>query len=180
MEQEEWKDIKGFEGLYQISSFGNIKALSKQVNYNRFVALRKERVIKAGKDKQGYRRVILAKDGIKFCYRVCRLVAQNFIPNPKNYPCVNHKDEVKDNDKANNLEWCSIKYNNTYGKRLKNVSKKLQRKIIRESTGEIYDSETLAAQSLGVSLQTVSNALRGVTKNKLGLKYIEDEKYGKK
>ena len=87
---------------------------------------------------------------------------------------------MKDNDKANNLEWCSIKYNNTYGKRLKNVSKKLQRKIIRESTGEIYDSETLAAQSLGVSLQTVSNALRGVTKNKLGLKYIEDEKYGKK
>lgn len=98
---EIWKDIKGYEGLYQISNCGNVKSL--KTNKNLYLS-----------DSKGYQRVGLYK-GKRIMYAVHRLVAETFIPNPNNYPCVNHKDYNKKNNNVTNLEWCNHKYNNNYG-----------------------------------------------------------------
>ena len=108
---EIWKDIKGYEGLYQISNYGNVKSL----NYKR---TGKERLMKPALQTNGYFFVWLCNKQNK-CFFIHRLVADAFIPNPDNLPCVNHKDEDKTNNHVNNLEWCTNKYNNEYGTRLK-------------------------------------------------------------
>lgn len=107
---EIWKDIKGFES-YQVSNLGRVKSL----NYNK---TGKEQILTTnGKDKCGYLHVVLCKKGKhKDCF-VHRLVADAFIPNPNNLPCVNHKDECKTNNVVTNLEWCTHKYNTNYGTR---------------------------------------------------------------
>lgn len=105
---EIWRDVIGYEGLYQVSNYGRVKSL----NYH---GGKKEKVLKPGKDRCGYLYVVLCKEGSHKKYKVHRLVAQAFIPNPNNYPCVNHKDENKTNNCVDNLEWCTYKYNTNYG-----------------------------------------------------------------
>ena len=91
---EEWRDIKGYEGAYQVSSYGRIRSFKNN----------KVKVLKAQYHYKGYLFVTLLKNGISKKYKVHRLVAQAFIPNPNNYPQVNHKDEVKDNNVVENLD----------------------------------------------------------------------------
>lgn len=114
-----WKNIIGFEGLYQINNIGQVKSL----NYHR---QGHEQIIKLDLTNSGYYRAQLCKNGVVFRFLVERLVAQAFLPNPNNYPVVNHKDRnsqnnfiwVNDDNSINyeksNLEWCSVKYNNHY------------------------------------------------------------------
>lgn len=98
---EIWKDIEGYEGLYQVSNMGNIKSL--RTNKNCYLS-----------NSKIYKRVLLSKNGKAKGYSVHRLVAQAFIPNPNNYPCVNHLDYNGSNNKASNLEWCTYAENNNY------------------------------------------------------------------
>ena len=87
---EIWKDIQNYEGSYQVSNYGRVKSLSRVDSRGN---KRNEKILKGRKNRQGYYDVALSKNGKqKFC-RINRLVAQAFIPNPNNYPCVNHKDE---------------------------------------------------------------------------------------
>lgn len=104
--QEIWKDIKGYEGLYQVSNYGNVKSL----NYK---GHKSEHLL--SKLPGEYKRVTLYKNKCKKTITIHRLVAQAFIPNPNNYPQVNHKDENKYNNCVNNLEWCTHKQNMNYG-----------------------------------------------------------------
>lgn len=99
---EEWRPIVGYEGLYEVSSWGRIK--------NRHGKLRKQRI-----DRYGYQKVNLSKNGIYKTFLVHRLVAQVFIPNPNNYHIINHKDYTPLNNRVDNLEWCDTKYNVNYG-----------------------------------------------------------------
>ena len=104
---EEWRDIKGYKGKYQVSNTGNVKSL----NYNN---TGKEKIMKPQDNGDGYLFVQLCKDGkVKNC-RINRLVAQAFLPNPNNLPEVNHKDENSKNNNVENLEWCSRQYNVDY------------------------------------------------------------------
>lgn len=105
---EIWKDIEGYEGIYQVSSEGRVKSL----NYHR---TGQERILKASCSGWGYPFVNLCKDGKKKTHRVHRLVAIAFIENPDNLPEINHKDEDKANNNVDNLEWCNRKYNVNYG-----------------------------------------------------------------
>lgn len=100
-ETEIWKDIPGYEGLYQASTFGRIKSL----NYKRSG---KEGILKPSLHKLGYLKVFLTKTK---CYLVHRLVALTFISNPNNYPQINHKNGVKTENILENLEWCSAQFN---------------------------------------------------------------------
>lgn len=108
---EIWKDIKGYEGLYQVSNFGRVMNVKK----NKLV---KQEII-----HNGYVRVTLFNNGKPKWFFIHRLVAIAFIPNPHNYPQINHKDENKLNNCVDNLEWCTAKYNSNYGTRNIKISK---------------------------------------------------------
>jgi hypothetical protein len=105
---EIWKPIKGFEGLYEVSNLGRIKALTRKKNCNRGWGWIKEHIMKPTNCGTGYYRVPLTnKDHIKKYYLVHRLVAQTFIDNPSNLPQVNHINGDKSNNGVDNLEWCT-------------------------------------------------------------------------
>lgn len=108
MGTEIWKPIKGYEGLYEISNWGRVKSL----NYRRSGKLG---LLKPKVDKDGYLVVCFCKDGKRKYFFVHRLVAEVFLENPDNLPCVNHKDENKTNNSVDNLEWCTHEYNINYG-----------------------------------------------------------------
>ena len=118
MIEEIFKDVKGYEGLYQVSNFGNIMSL----NYRN---TGKAKLMNPHERKDGYLQVQLYKNGKRKMFKVHRLVAEAFIPNTDNLPFVNHKDEDKTNNRVENLEWCTKEYNNNYGTRNKRVSKKM-------------------------------------------------------
>lgn len=107
---EVWRDIKEYEGLYQVSNWGNVRSL----NYNK---TGKIQILKTIINNSGYTQVGLHKEGIMKLCTIHRLVAEAFIPNPNQYPIVNHKDYIKSNNTSDNLEWCSYEYNNNYGSR---------------------------------------------------------------
>ena len=115
---EIWRDIKDYEGFYQVSNLGRIKSLDRVViNVNGKKSLYKGKVLSIHYDKNGYVKVCLNKNNKRRKFSVHRLVAEAFIPNPNNYPEVNHIDEVKTNNKVSNLEWCTSEYNKSYGTR---------------------------------------------------------------
>ena len=109
--EEVWKDIEGYEGLYQVSNLGRVKGINDYMKYKSGRILT-QYLMDRGK---GYYKVWLYKNTKrKMCY-VHRLVAQAFIPNPNNYPDINHKDENSRNNVVENLEWCTEAYNMSYG-----------------------------------------------------------------
>ena len=123
--EEIWKDKKDYEGLYQVSNLGRAKSLDRYIKgKGHSLQFKKGRILKPMKDNNGYLKVKLCKDGKEKAFTVHRLVAEAFLPNPHNYPCVNHKDENKQNNNVSNLEWCSAQYNNTYGTRIERVAEK--------------------------------------------------------
>lgn len=107
--QEEWRDVVGYEGLYQVSNIGRVRSLGHDTWHP-------GRVLKPSLDGKGnYYQVGLHKDKKIKHFQIHRLVAIAFLPNPNNLPQVNHKDECKTNNIVSNLEWCTISYNSRYG-----------------------------------------------------------------
>jgi hypothetical protein len=108
---EEWKPIKDYENLYEVSNLGRIKSLER-------ISLQKhllpEKILKTAKNKYGYLKVTLHKNYKQKVVNVHRIVAETFIPNPHNLPCVNHIDGNKENNCVDNLEWCTIQENNIH------------------------------------------------------------------
>ena len=116
-----WRDIEGFEGLYQVSNTGQVRSLGNNRS-------RKTKILKQYINNKGYKQVGLRKNGKCKKYLVHRLVAQAFIPNPNNYPIINHKDENPSNNAVWNLEWCTYKHNINYGTRNKKASESMKGK----------------------------------------------------
>lgn len=102
-----WKDIKNYEGIYQVDENGDVKSCERDVPGKHI----KEKIIQGGHYSNTYRFVCLRKDGKSRNLLVHRLVAQAFLPNPNNYPYINHKDGNKLNNNVNNLEWCTAQQN---------------------------------------------------------------------
>lgn len=101
-ENEVWKPVVGYEGRYEVSTKGRVRSLLTGK-------------IMAQRLRRGYYSTGLFKDGKQIGFSIHRLVATSFIPNPTNLPVINHKDENKLNNNVENLEWCTVAYNNTYG-----------------------------------------------------------------
>lgn len=163
--KEIWKDCKGYEGLYQVSNIGRVWNVKEQ------------RYLKGGLKQNGYCRVTLrCRNGKQKTENIHRLVALAFLPNPDNLPCVNHKDENKQNNHIDNLEWCSYAYNNSYGTRTARAAETKKYKITvydkEDNVVGYYDGSVAAAQALGVSKTTISNWANGRTKSKDGYRIV--------
>ena len=104
---EIWKDVLGYEGLYQISNFGRVKSLPRTVRKRHGTGVRKEKILQGGIYPNGYKFVCLCESGEKKMKMIHRLVAEAFISNPLNFPTVNHIDGNKLNNHVENLEWCT-------------------------------------------------------------------------
>ena len=111
LKTEIWKPIKGFEGLYKVSNLGNVRSLDRYVMYSNRYCFLKGKPKKAYPNSKGYLRVRLHKNKKGKNYFVHRLVAETFIPNPKNLPCIDHIDRNYLNNSADNLRWCTQKEN---------------------------------------------------------------------
>ena len=201
MQEEIWKDVVGYEGLYQVSNLGRVRSLPREVS--RFEKGRKYildgRVLKYGHGHgrcYKYLLVCLCKDQQRSMKRVNRLVAEAFIPNPDNLPMVNHKDENPSNNRVDNLEWCTAKYNSNYGTarekmketrkknnsnkkmlltRIKNNSSKPPKSVAMiDDDGNVvkkYFSVSDAARDIGVHHNSVSRVCKGIRRDVHGYKF---------
>lgn len=156
------KDIKGYEGLYAVTSCGRVWSHHS----NKFLQPRK--------DKDGYLRVGLYKDGEQKTFFIHRLVAEAYIPNPDNLPLINHKSEVKTENFANNLEWCDKLYNNTYGSRANGNAKK--KPIYCLELDRVFDSASAAAKELVLDQGSIIKVCQGKRKTHGGYhwRYVEE------
>jgi len=181
-EIEIWKDIIGFEGLYQVSQKGNIKSLNYAGGLN-------SQNLKPGIGTTKYYLVSLVKDKKGNTKKVHRLVGIAFIPNPDNKPFINHIDGNKLNNHVSNLEWCTQSENckhafNTGLNKIyphqidlliKRTIDRCSMKVINTSTGIIYDSIKIAADENGIEHTGLCKKLAGKRKNNTTLIYYKED-----
>lgn len=113
---EIWKDIKGYEGLYQVSNLGNVKACEKEWSSHHSAKLKHKAQLLKADDNHGYKRVSLHKNKKYKHFAVHRLVAETFILNPENKPYINHKNFIRSDNRVENLEWVNHKENSIYSR----------------------------------------------------------------
>lgn len=111
LKTEIWKPVKGYEGLYEVSNLGNLRSLDRYSMCGKQYCLFKGKPIKAFPDSKGYLRTDLCKNGQRKLHLVHRLVAEAFISNPNNLPCIDHINTIKTDNRVENLRWCSYKEN---------------------------------------------------------------------
>lgn len=184
--QEIWKDIKNYEGLYQISNLGNVRSLDRKVNSIYGYRNIKGKILKPLETNSGYYRVDLKKEQKNNYVLIHRLVAETFIPNPNNLPNINHKDNNPKNNSITNLEWCTqsynIKYSYKYGNSkptrgcFKKGNKPHNLKSINQLTldGKFiknFSSIKEAALSTKILRTSINNCLRNFSKTAGGFKW---------
>lgn len=186
--EEIWKDIQGYEGLYQVSNLGRVKSLGRS---GKGCSL-EDRVLKPMINDDGYELVNLkSSNHIAKWHSVHRLVAIHFIPNPNDYKEINHKDEIKNNNTVSNLEWCTRKYNVGYGtvKERQSINKRgqsnswLNKPVLQYSLdGKFiaeYNSTTQAAKELSQTLNKDWEKIKKAINNQLRI-YPNGKSYGYK
>lgn len=179
--EELWKDVIGHEGIYKISNKGKVLRIEGKDSLGR---PRKERIIKPKQNNRGYWQIRLYKNGKTENWLLHRLVAKNFIENPNNLSQVNHKDENKDNNTPENLEWCDNFYNRHYGtgilrmaahKDYKSSSRKIMKAIFQMNlNGQIikrFDGIVEAQRETNIKQKNISNCVNKHSKTAGGYKW---------
>lgn len=162
-EDEEWREMSGYEGLYWVSNLGRIWAIPRKGTSGG--------LMKGCPDRKGYIIVTLRKDGVQSSQRLHRKIAETFIPNPEGYKEVNHKDEDKQNNSVENLEWCTTAYNHEYGTR----TLRCGRPVRCVETREEYPGAKWAAKEKGLDPSTITKSCKNVNRTCGGYhwEYIE-------
>jgi hypothetical protein len=162
-EDEVWKDIEGYVGLYQISSYGRVRSLDREVMYEEKCKLRKGKVLTLQSDSYGYHVTNLNKEKKRKEHKVHRLLSQAFIPNPFNKPYINHIDGDKQNNNLNNLEWCTPKENMVHSaeNNLNNRNKAVEKYGTNGDLVKVYYSIREASRDSGVCNGSISKACKG-------------------
>jgi hypothetical protein len=189
---EIWKDIQGYEGLYQVSSLGKVKSIDRYVKHNSGSKMLIKSVVMHPSISCGYKRISLCKEGKYKSFQVHRLLAIEFIPNPKNKPCINHKDGIKLNNDLSNLEWNTYAENNqhAYNKGLKigasigkngilNPTSKVVLQLDND-TGEILNKfygTHEAARELNLEFSLIAATCRGKNKTHKGYSFVYENNY---
>lgn len=142
---EIWKDIPGYEGSYQVSNYGKVKSLNREITAGGAIKNRavRERILKQGRNSKGYYHFVVSKNGETKIIRTHRIIAKLFIPNPSGFSEVNHKNETKSNNSAANLEWCNRQFNLQYGTGRKRLSNTLKGRKRPDLAGEKCASSKL-------------------------------------
>lgn len=170
--EEVWKDINGYEGYYQISNLGRVKSLSRKSFNGKVMAMRKERILKNFINDKGYYFNILYDNKYRRKQHYNhRLVAEHFIPNPENKPCVNHINCNPLDNSISNLEWCTHKENMNYcmsiGRHnMFNGKLDNSKPLINLDNGVFYNSKLDASYILGISIGELSYHLKRYNKYK--------------
>jgi hypothetical protein len=146
---ELWRDIKGYEGLYEVSNFGRV------------YGIKSGKIVKPYLNNRGYLKVDLYKGGKYKKVFVHRIVAETFLPNPNHYPQVNHKDEDKTNNFIYNLEFCDCRYNIDYGTGHDRAAEKSKKAVFCIELNKTFKSITEASRDTGICLQSISMCCRG-------------------
>ena len=156
--QEIWKDIVGYEGLYQISNTGKVKSLSHYArnNINGGTRMTKGRVLSQYKMPNGYLQVQLSKNELRKKYYVHRIVAKAFLSNEDNLSDVNHIDGDKNNNSVGNLEWCSHRDNQIH--MIKNRMTDKAKPVLCLETGEVFNSMSEAENKTGIDRHCIKRA----------------------
>ena len=167
-ESEVWKDVVGFEGFYKVSNEGNVYSVGRKHAQG---VKRGGRILKPSYDKDGYLRVNLCKNGKQKTRFIHRLVAGAFVPNPNGYSEINHRDENKVNNYANNLEWCTREHNVNHGTLIERSAQTRSKKVKAtniETNEVITFNSTVEAGRKGYNQGGVAKACRGVYKGRAG------------
>lgn len=167
-ESEVWKDVAEYEGFYQVSNKGNVRSVERRDSRG---CRRRGRVLKPGYDGSGYPQVNMYQNGKLKTKKVHRLVADAFIPNPKGFLEVNHKNENKTNNELSNLEWCTREYNINHGTLIERSAQTRSKKVkaVNTKTGDVVIfSSTTEVGHKGYNQGNVSRACRGAYKNNTG------------
>lgn len=173
--EEMWKDVKGFEGIYQISNLGRLKVLKRKIFNEKYFGNvkwveKKEKIMKPSNDTKGYLHTVLTdNNGNKKAVKIHRLVAQAFIPNPQNKPQINHIDGNKENNNVNNLEWCTNDYNIKHSwkiglrskKTYTNIMKKINQYDLEGNFIKQWNCAKDIEQQLGISINMIRRCCKG-------------------
>lgn len=171
--EEEFRDIQGYEGLYQVSNLGRVKSLPRKVSFGVAYRIVKEYIMKPHIQNNGYAWVQLSRNNKHKRMLVHRLVAMAFIPNPDNLPEVNHKSEIKTQNNVENLEWCSRRYNENYGTKKQRRLKKISIPVAAYKDGVkiMRFSSAMEAHRNGYNQQCVIYCCRGIYKTYKGYEW---------
>jgi hypothetical protein len=174
---EKWKDIKGCEGIYQVSNLGRIKILYRELITPNGGMYKQHEKIKAIHKVAGYMQVALSINKKHTCFKVHRLVAAAFIPNTENKLTVNHKDGNKLNNSVDNLEWATqseqLYHAHNTGLKIPHTGSRHQKSklILNAQTGIFYDTATEAIYTQNIKKSTFQAMLSGRLKNKTNFIY---------
>ena len=175
MKNEEWRDVAGYEGLYQVSDQGRVKSLERKVPNGDREQTVKERFLKPRIDRDGYLRLNLCAGGKPRVFFVHRLVCEAFHDNPENKLDVNHINENKTDNRACNLEWSTRRENCNHGSRNERVAKALGKPIAQYTLdGElvkIWPSATEAQRQAGFGQSCIWGVANGRYKQAYGFRW---------